>query len=504
MFTNLTDKFEGALRKLSGRGRISEANVREAMDEVRTALLEADVHYEVVDEFCAKVLEQAVGTDVLESLKPAQLMIKIVHDELVRLLGGEPDGELDQAEPEPILYVDPGPTVIMLCGLQGSGKTTTCGKLAAYLKKKSKRVMLCAADLQRPAAVQQLEVLATQVQDEAPGSGSVHFYGEPERVAEYGKAVGVAVDVCKRALQAARKTGIDVLVLDTTGRLHINDELMGELRKVNAALNPHQIYLVIDAMTGQDAVNSAKAFNEQLELDGVILTKFDSDTRGGAALTVKRIVGEPVKFIGTGERIDALEAFHPRRIASRILGMGDVVSLVEKAQEQVTEEEAMALQEKMAAGKLTMDDFLKQLKTLRRMGSMKSLLGMLPGVGSQLQDLDMDDGHINQTEAIIHSMTPVERREVDLLNNSRRRRIAKGSGTDTRDVSQLVKGFEVLSNVSKQMSGMGMMSRIKAASGLASPEMMAAMGSRRGGMPKLKGGTKKQRPKYKQRKRKRR
>jgi signal recognition particle subunit SRP54 len=504
MFGSLTEKFEGALRSLSGRGRISEANVREAMEEVRAALLEADVHYEVAEDFCEQVTAKAIGSEVLESLKPAQQMIKIVNDELVTLLGGRPDEEADptQADASPILYVDPGPTIIMMSGLQGSGKTTTCGKLAAYLKKRGKRVMLAAADLQRPAAVKQLEVLTTQVQDDAPGSGSVQFYGEPDKVAEYGKAIGVTVDVCKRALKAARNTGVDVLILDTAGRLHVNDDLMGELRKINSAINPHQIYLVIDAMTGQDAVNSAKAFNDQLELDGVILTKFDSDTRGGTALTVKRIVGEPIKFIGTGETIDALEEFHPSRIASRILGMGDVLSLVEKAQEQVSEEESLALQEKMAKGQLTMDDFLKQLRMMKKMGSMKSLLGMLPGVGSQLKDIDMDDKQIDRTEAIIQSMTPQERINVNLLNNARRRRISRGSGTEPKYVSQLVKGFEMVTQMTQQMSGMGMISRMKAMKGMASPEMMAAMGSRRGGTPKLSGGTKKPKSQFKQRRRK--
>jgi signal recognition particle subunit SRP54 len=505
MFTNLSDKFEGALRKLSGRGKISESNVREAMEEVRTALLEADAHYEVVEEFTEAVLEKAIGEEVLSSLKPAQQMIGIVNDELVRVLGGE-DDEADAdptqvpggAEVSPIMFVHPGPTVIMMTGLQGSGKTTTCGKLAEYLKKRDKKVMLCAADLQRPAAVTQLEVLANQVQDDAPGSGSVHFYAEPDKVAEYGKAVGAAVTVCRNALKAAKAADCDVLILDTAGRLHINDDLMGELRQVNTAVNPHQIYLVIDAMTGQDAVNSAKAFNDQLELDGVILTKFDSDTRGGAALSVKKITGKPIKFIGVGEKLDALEEFHPTRIASRILGMGDIVSLVEKAQEHVSEEEALALQEKMAAGKMTMDDFLKQLRMMRRMGSMKSLLGMLPGVGSQLKDIDLDDKEIGRTEAIIQSMTKDERGDVDILTASRRRRVAKGAGTDQQAVGKLVKGFEMVSKMGKQMSGMGAIGKMKAMRGM-DPASMAGMG----GMPRLKGSTK-QKSKFKQRKRKRR
>ena len=503
MFSSLSEKFEGALRKLSGQGKITESNVREAMDEVRTALLEADVHYEVVEQFTQSVLDKAVGEEVLSAVKPGQQMIKIVYDELVTLLGGEPDSDQPAApEQPPLMYVSPGPTVIMMCGLQGSGKTTTCGKLAAYLKKRDKSVMLAAADLQRPAAVKQLQVLAQQVQSEAPGSGTVHFHGEFDQVAEYGKAVGAAVKVCQNALAAARKDNVDVLILDTAGRLHINDELMDELRRVNNAVQPHQIMLVIDAMTGQDAVNSAKAFNEQLELDGVILTKFDSDTRGGAALSVKQVTGKPIKFMGTGEKIDALDEFHPRRVSSRILGMGDIVSLVERAQEQVSEEEAMALQEKMAAGKMTMDDFLKQLRSIRKMGSMKSLLGMLPGIGNQLKDLPIDDKQIDRTEAIIQSMTPPERKDVDLLDNSRRRRIGRGSGTDQKEVSQLVKGFEMVSKMSQQLSGMGMMSRMKAMAGMGSPDMAALSGIGGKGMPRMKPAVNK--PKYKQRKRKRR
>ena len=503
MFGNLSDKFEGALRKLSGRGTISESNVREAMEEVREALLEADVHYEVAEAFCDRVLQQATGTAVLQAVKPGEQMIKIVHDELVRLLGGPPEGEPTEGEPtadapsSPIMFVEPGPTVIMMSGLQGSGKTTTCGKLAAYLKKRGKRVMLAAADLQRPAAVTQLRVLAEQVQADFEGPGSVSFYGEPDKVAEYGKAIGAAVDVCRNALKAAKADGTDVLILDTAGRLHINDELMGELRRVNAAVSPHQIFLVIDAMTGQDAVNSARAFNEQLELDGVVLTKFDSDTRGGAALSVKSVTGKPIRFIGTGEKLDAIEPFHADRIAGRILGMGDIVSLVEKAQEQVSEEEAAALQEKMAKGQLTMEDFLKQLKQLRRMGSMKSLLGMLPGIGKQLKDLDLDDKHIDRTEAIINSMTTPERRDVELLNNSRRRRISRGSGTSPQDVSQLVKGFDMISSMSKQMSNMGSMQKLSAMRGMADP----AMGGGRGMGLGRKGSTKDQRKQFGKRRR---
>jgi len=463
MLDHLTEKFNNALRSLSGRGKISEDNVREAMGEVRTALLEADVHYDVAKAFCDEVVKKAEGTEVVQSLRPGEQMIKIVHDELVGLMG-----PVDTH----IMYVQPGPTVIMMCGLQGSGKTTTCGKLASYLKKKGKSVMLAAADLQRPAAVEQLRTLATQVDQDVSGPGAVKFYGEPDKCAEYGKAVGVAVKVCRRALKEAKKQHVDVLILDTAGRLHINDDLMGELQ-VDKAVQPHQIYLVIDAMTGQDAVNSAKAFNEQLELDGVVLSKTDSDTRGGAALTVKAVTGKPIKFIGTGEKIDALEEFHPERMAGRILGMGDVVSLVEKAQEQVSQEEAEALQEKMAAGKLTMDDFLDQLRSVRKMGSMKTLLGMLPGMGQQIKNLDIDDEQLNQTEAIIQSMTKKERNDPDEINQSRRRRIAKGSGTKTDDVSQLAKGFDMMSAMTKQMSGMSKLQQLRSLSGLGQQDLAA-------------------------------
>ena len=505
MLETLSGKFESALRKLSGQDQISEANVRDAMEDVRTALLEADVHYDVVEGFIERTRKQALGAEVLEAVKPGQQMIKIVNDELVRLLGGDaaveagpagPEGTSEQAQP-PLMLVEPGPTVILMAGLQGSGKTTTCGKLAGYFKKRGKAVTLAAVDLQRPAAVEQLRVLSEQVKVEAPGTGRIDFYAEPDKVAEYGKAVGVAVKVAANALKHARSVGSDILILDTAGRLHVNDELMGEVRKVADATHPHHVLLVIDAMTGQDAVNSAKAFNDRLELDGVILTKFDSDTRGGAALSVRQITGAPIKFIGTGEKLDALEAFHPERIAGRILGMGDIVSLVERAQEQVSEEEALALQEKMAAGKMTMDDFLGQLKKIRKMGSMKQLLGMLPGIGSQLKDLPIDDKQIDRTEAIIQSMTSKERRDADLLNNSRRRRVARGSGTDQRDVSQLVKGFEMVSQMSQQLSGMGALGKMKAMAGGSGG--MPGMGGAMPGMGRTKGSTK-QEKKFKQRK----
>lgn len=484
MFEHLSEKFSATLRNLSGRGKISESNIREAMDDVRSALLEADVHYEIAEQFCEQCVQTAMGTEVLASLKPGQQMIGIVYDELIKLMsGGDEDYAVRGSE---LMMVSPGPTIVMMSGLQGSGKTTTCGKLAAHLKKQGKSSMLCAADLQRPAAVQQLQTLAEQVESDTEGSGKVHFYAEMERVAEYGKAVGAAVKVCQNALKKAREENVDVLILDTAGRLHINDDLMDELRRVNNAVQPHQIFLVIDAMTGQDAVNSAKAFNDQLELDGVILTKFDSDTRGGAALTVRQVTGKPIKFVGTGEKLNELRPFYPDRAAERMLGMGDIRSMVDIAQEQVDQEEAERLQEKMAKGKLTMDDFLKQLKTLRKMGSMKSLLGMLPGVGSQLKDLDLDDKQIDRTEAVIKSMTKKERDDIEVLNNSRRRRIAKGSGSTQADVSQLVKGFEMVASMGQQMSGMGMMQRMKAMAGMGNMDL-AAMGAT-GKAPKLQQG----------------
>jgi len=464
MFERLTEGFGKTFRKLSGRGTITEANVREAMEEVRTSLLEADVHYDLVERFCEAVVQDALGQEVTRSLKPGEQMVGIVHRRLVELLGGDPEAEPGAAPAGPtgVMRVSPGPTVVMMCGLQGSGKTTTCGKLAAHLKKRGRSVMLVAADLQRPAAVEQLETVAGQVEKEAPGGARVHFYSEPDKVAEYGKAHGVAVKVCQRAVKEAAREGIDTVILDTAGRLHVNDELMGELQQVNALLHPHQIFLVVDAMVGQDAVNSAKAFHERLEIDGVVLTKFDSDTRGGAALSVKEVTGATIRFIGTGERIDALEEFHPERVAGRILGMGDVVSLVEKAQEEVSEEDARQLEEKMARGELTMDDFLSQMRTLRRMGPMKQLLGMLPGVGSALKDLEIDEKQLDRLEAIVNSMTRDERQKPAVINQSRRKRIARGSGTTAEQVGQLVKQFTALNKMTKQMSGMGMRDKMRA------------------------------------------
>jgi signal recognition particle subunit SRP54 len=496
MFESLSQRLGQTFRNLSGRGRISEDNVRDAMREVRTALLEADVHLDVVRSFCDDVVADALGREVTRSLKPGQEMVGIVHERLVELMG-----PVDSH----VLLVDPPPTVIMVCGLQGSGKTTTCAKLAAYLRRRGRSVLVAAADLQRPAAVEQLGVLTEQVDREAKGQAKVTFYAEPDKCAEYGKAVGVAVGVCRRALAEARTARADVVILDTAGRLHINDELMGELEAVNRAVGAHQIYLVVDAMIGQDAVNSARAFHERLAVDGVILSKFDSDTRGGAALSVKQVTGAPIKFIGTGERFDALEEFHPGRMAGRILGMGDVVSLVEKAQQEVSEQEAERLAEKMVEGRMTMDDFLKQLRSIRRMGPMKQLLGMLPGVGAALKNLEVDEKQLDRLEGIVHSMTPAERDNIKILNKSRIKRIARGSGTTQGDVNKLTKQFEMVQKVTKQMAGGGLGGRLKAMREMSQADPGLVPGIKN--MPSLgrRGSTKtaSMKKRFKQRKKKR-
>jgi signal recognition particle subunit SRP54 len=471
MFDTLSGKLTSAIRNLSGRGRISEANVRETMDEVRRALLEADVHVDVVSDFCEEVVQDALGAQVTTSLKPGEEMIGIVNQRLTDFMG-----PVDSH----VMLVDPGPTIIMMCGLQGSGKTTTCGKLAAYLKNRGKKVSLVAADLQRPAAVEQLQVIANDVNTNAKGVGTVTCYAEPEKCGEYGTATGIAIGVCKRGVKQARKDNVDVVILDTAGRLHIDDDLMKELRGVQNTTKPHQVYLIVDAMIGQDAVNAAGTFHEQLATDGIILTKFDSDTRGGAALSVKRVTGVPIKFIGTGEKFDAFEEFHPERIASRILGMGDVLSLVEKAQEEISEEDAMKLADKMAQGKMTVDDFIKQLKSIRRMGPMKQLLGLLPGVGAALKNIQVDDKQFDRIEAIASSMTKKERNDISLLGKSRIKRIATGSGTNNQEVNRFVKQFQMMKKMSKQMAGGGMAQKMAAmqnAGGDFDPSMLG-MGSR--------------------------
>lgn len=458
MFEALSDRFSDVFRKLRGRGRITEDNVREVMREVRTALLEADVHLEVVKTFVENVTQKAIGAEVVKTLQPEQVMVKIVHDELVALMG-----PVDSRIP----FVSNPPTIILMAGLQGSGKTTTCAKLAKYCVAKGKKPLLVAADLKRPAAIDQIEVLGQQL--EVP----VHAERDHQN----------AVKVCRNGVAAAQRQLRDVVILDTAGRLSIDEELMSELANVAAATSPHQIYLVLDAMTGQDAVNTARNFNERLELDGVIMTKFDSDTRGGAILSVKNIVHKPIKFIGVGEKLDRLEEFHPDRMAGRILGMGDIVSLVEHAQQQVEAEEAAKLQAKMAKGSLTLEDFVAQMDKMTGGGrSLKDLLKMIPGVGGMMREaeLNIDEGEITRMKAIVQSMTPRERARPDIIDASRRRRIARGSGTETEDVSGLCKQFLQARDAMKMMAGMSMMERMRFSSQFAQMSMAG------GRLPKFK------------------
>ena len=461
MFESLTNKFNDVFRKLSGRGRISESNVREAMREVRQALLEADVNYKVAREFCDGVVEKALGTEVIQSLHPGQVMVKIVHDELAALMG--------PVDPR-IYYVSPPPTIIMMAGLQGSGKTTTCGKLAKLIQHQGKRPALVACDLQRPAAVDQLTIVGEQCDTPV-------FRVEGEKN---------PVKVARQSLRWAQDNECDVVIIDTAGRLHIDEEMMKQAEDIAKAVQPHQIYLVCDAMTGQDAVNSAREFNERLELDGVILTKFDSDARGGAALSVKAVTGKPIKFIGVGEKLDNLEEFHPDRMAGRILGMGDVVTLVEKAQAEFDQEQAAKMQEKMAKGRFGLTDFLGQMKQMQKLGPLKNIMKMMPGMGDgALEGLGLDGGEFKQMEAIILSMTPAERENPDVIEASRRRRIARGCGAEPQDVSGLVKSFGQAAGMMKQMAGMGMRDRMRFA------QQMGQMGQMGGGLP----GMKKQRSK---------
>ncbi len=473
MFDVLSDKLGAVFQSLRGRGRIGEDNVREAMRQIRTALLEADVNVEVAREFCDECVRKSLGERVIETLRPEQVMVKVVHDELVRLMG--------PVETH-IPFVSDPPTIVLMAGLQGSGKTTTCAKLARYCMKRGKKPLLVAADLKRPAAIDQLEVLGRQL--DVP----VH--------AERGHQN--AVKVCRNAVRESRKLDRDVVVLDTAGRLAIDEEMMTEISQVANATQPHQIYLILDAMTGQDAVNTAKAFDERLELDGVILTKFDSDTRGGAALSVKAVTGKPLKFIGVGEKLDAIEEFHPERTAGRILGMGDVVTLVEKAQQTFDAEQAAKAQEKMAKGAFGFDDFLGQLESFRKMGPMKQVLKMLPGVGGAVGGMDMPEEDLNRIRGIIHSMTPRERRSPDTIEASRRRRIARGAGVEQQDVSGLVKQFTQMRGVMKQMAGMGLGQRMKMT------QQLAKMGALEGNMPRMKKGSTKYNPRGHDKKKRRR
>ncbi|HEV7301807.1 MAG TPA: signal recognition particle protein [Tepidisphaeraceae bacterium] len=465
MFDALTDKLSDALRSLSGKGRISEENVRDAIADVRTALLEADVNFKVVNDFVAAVTEKAAGQEVIKSLQPGQLMVKIVYDELVNLMG-----PVDTK----IYTVTPGPTVIMMCGLQGSGKTTTCGKLALYLKGKGLNPMLAAADLQRPAAVEQLRVVGEQV--------GVPVYLDNTKIAPHGEvAKGAATAVCKAAVQYAKQNGRDIVILDTAGRLAIDDALMAELKDVNTQLNPHQVFLVLDAMTGQDAVESAKRFNEQLEIDGLILTKFDSDTRGGALLSSKVITGKPVKFLGIGEKLDRLEEFRAEGMAQRILGMGDIVGLVNEAMEKFDEEQTAKLQEKMEKGTFTLEDYMAQMTQVKKLGPMGKVMGMIPGMNQLSKTLGQNEGLIEnqmgRMQAIYDSMTKKERRNTDLLDGNRRRRISQGAGVAPHEVSQFIKQFEMTRNVMRSFAGMGAMGKMRA--------MKSIMG---GGLGGLAGG----------------
>ena len=436
MFETLTDKLSDVFRRMSGRGRITDDNVRESMRQIRTALLEADVHYGVVRRFCDDVLAKALGAEVIRSLHPGQLMVKIVHDELVALVG-----PVDTR----IYFVSPPPTILMLAGLQGSGKTTTCGKLARNVMAKGKHPVLVACDLQRPAAVDQLAIVAEQA-----GVPVFRIDGETN-----------PVKVARKSIPWAAENERDVVIIDTAGRLHIDEEMMRQAADIAEAVKPHQIYLVCDAMTGQDAVNSAKEFNERLELDGVILTKFDSDARGGAALSVKAVTGKPIKFIGVGEKLDNLEEFHPDRMAGRILGMGDVVTLVERAQRQFDQEEAAKLQEKMAKGRFDLNDFLGLIRQTRQMGPLKQILKLMPGMGANVDALGMDGDEMEMMEAVILSMTQAEREDPAIIGASRRRRIARGSGTEPQDVSGLIKSFGPAAEMMKQMAGMGMRDRMR-------------------------------------------
>ena len=425
LFNSLSERFNHIFSKLRNRGKLTELEIKEAMREVRMALLEADVNYLVAKDFVKNVSEKAVGDEVLKSLTPSQQVIKIVKDELTTLMSS--NNQKLQVASQP-------PTIIMMCGLQGAGKTTMCAKLGAYLKKSGKRPLLVACDIYRPAAINQLQIVGKQANVEVFEKGTQN----PVKTAE-------------QAIEHAKKQGFDTVIIDTAGRLHINEELMNELKNIKAKVSPTEILLVVDAMTGQDAVTVAESFNKDLDITGVILTKLDGDTRGGAALSIKAITGKPIKFTGVGEKIGDIEPFYPDRIASRILGMGDVLSLIEKAQEAVSEEEAKALEKKFRENSFTFDDYLKQIESLKKMGNIKDLLAMIPGVGNKIKNLDIDEHQIVVNKAIIQSMTPEERLRPEIIKASRRQRIAKGSGTSVQQVNQLLKQFEQSKEMMKQL-----------------------------------------------------
>jgi len=428
MFESLSEKFDRAFKILKGQGRITEINVAETLKEVRKALLDADVSYKIAKQFTETVKEKALGQNVLTSVSPGQLMVKIVHDELATLMGGQ----------KTEINLKGSPSVILMSGLQGSGKTTFSAKLANFIKaKKGRSVLLVACDVYRPAAIEQLKVLGQQI--------NVEVYSEEENKEP--------VKIAKNAINYAKDKGLATVIIDTAGRLAIDEEMMNEIAAIKNAVNPHETLFVVDSMTGQDAVNTAKAFNDRLDFDGVILTKLDGDTRGGAALTIRSVVDKPIKFVGIGEKIDAIDIFYPERMADRILGMGDIVSLVEKAQEQYDAEEAKKLHKKIQQNTFNFDDFLNQIKQLKKMGNIKDLVSMIPGVGKMMKDIDIDDDAFKGIEAIISSMTPAERANPAILNGSRRKRIALGSGTDIQQVNQLIKQFEETRKMMKMMTG---------------------------------------------------
>ena len=448
MFENLSDRLERSFKILKGEGRITEINVAETLKDVRRALLDADVNYKVAKTFTDTVKQKAMGMNVLTAIKPGQLMVKIVHDELAELMGGETVG----------LKLDGKPSIILMSGLQGSGKTTFSGKLANMLKtKQNKRPLLVACDVYRPAAIQQLHVVGESV--------GVPVYSEPEN-----KDV---IAIAQNAIREAKAKNNDVVIIDTAGRLAVDEQMMNEIAALKDAVNPNETLFVVDSMTGQDAVNTAKEFNDRLDFDGVVLTKLDGDTRGGAALSIRTVVTKPIKFIGTGEKMEAIDAFHPSRMADRILGMGDVVSLVERAQEQFDEEEAKKLQKKIMKNKFDFNDFYNQIQQIKKMGNLKDLAGMIPGVGKAIKDVDIDDNAFKSIEAIIQSMTPKERTNPEILNTSRRQRIAKGSGTNIQEVNRLIKQFDQTRKMMKMVTGAGMKGMMKGMTGMP-------------GMPKMK------------------
>ena len=437
MFDNLSERLERSFKILKGEGKITEINVAETLKDVRKALLDADVNYKVAKNFTDTVKEKALGQNVLTAVKPSQLMVKIVHDELATLMGGETAD----------INLDGKPAVILMSGLQGSGKTTFSGKLARMLKaKKNRRPLLVACDVYRPAAIEQLRVLAEQI--------GVPMYSEPDSKDP--------VAIAQHAIQEAKAKGLDTVIVDTAGRLAVDEEMMNEIEAIKKGIQPNEILFVVDAMTGQDAVNTAKEFNDRLDFTGVVLTKLDGDTRGGAALSIRSVVTKPIKFIGTGEKLDAIDQFHPSRMADRILGMGDIVSLVERAQEQYDEEEAKRLQRKIQKNQFDFNDFLNQIQQIKKMGNLKELASMIPGVGKAIKDIDIDDNAFKSIEAIIYSMTPEERTNPAILNGTRRQRIAKGSGTNLQEVNRLLKQFDQTRKMMKMVtsSKMGKMGKM--------------------------------------------